>query len=83
MSGGAALRGLTDAEWASIIDRLHYSGTRTSERSFGELYAMCDGFGALGWGVWAEVGYDWSHVRDSSNEALRRVADRITELEAE
>lgn len=49
---------------------------------FRELYCMGDGFGALGEGALAiNGGYDWSHIRDSSDEALAAISARIDEFE--
>jgi len=40
-------------------------------------YLLCDGFGGIDYGFAKEQCFDWSHVRDSSEEALEVVAKFI------
>jgi hypothetical protein len=48
-----------------------------SEDDIMETYQLCDGFGQLSAQELNEIngGWDWSHVRDSSVEALQRAED--------
>jgi hypothetical protein len=46
-----------------------------------EIYAMADGFGPLGDQVWEIVPeWDWSHIRDSTPDAVKAMSDRLKEL---
>lgn len=47
-----------------------------------EIYCMCDGFGPLSPEELEELneGWDWSHVRDSSQEAIDNASRRIKEI---
>jgi hypothetical protein len=53
------------------------AGDEGAATIFEVAYLLCDGFGQID-GRWArEQCWDWSHVRDSSDEALARCADYL------
>lgn len=71
--------------WKAVCSFLHYSGenrSRLTSAQFDELYALADGFGRCTPAQLREIngGYDWSHVRDSSEAGVERMYRRIQEL---
>lgn len=68
-----------------VMKWMHYGSTDyivTDDRSnklWRDCYMLADGFGALPSLNDAErQGWDWSHVRDSSPQAIRQIHDHIT-----
>ncbi len=62
-----------------VVAYLHAAGSRRDILTDGQawtLYCMGDGFGSLAPGILSGIngGWDWSHVADSSREALARMA---------
>lgn len=69
-----------------VIEHLHWDGKYRnciSEYDHQVLYGMADGFGLLTSKELSGIndGYDWSHIRDSSPEAFKRMADYIKEIQ--
>lgn len=80
---------------AFVFAHLHYNGGLKNVLTYDEqwqAYKLCDGFGETclslnletGQATWQatdldEIGWDWSHVRDSSPEALVRCAEWIAQ----
>ena len=68
---------------AFVVQHLNWMGVYRSFLSvdqFWTAYEMCDGFGPMEAMTQEErdsVGFDWSHVRDSTFETLWKVADWI------
>lgn len=65
---------------AFAIQRLHYNGQFNNiitDAEWEQAYLMCDGFGLVDKYFAISMCWDWSHVRDSSYETLRKVADWI------
>ena len=64
-----------------IGEHLHYNGrykSIVSDSLWLECYLDCDGFGEVDQRRAAyDLEFDWSHVRDSSDLAMLRVADRL------
>jgi len=58
-----------------VISYMHYSGenwSKLSDKQHFDLYYMADGMGIIDprSELATMIGYDWSHVRDSSPEAI-------------
>jgi hypothetical protein len=71
-------RNLTD--WDLIVQVLHWNGPlhdQTSPEIAWAAYCLADGFGKLEGRVLRKIGWDWSHVRDSSEEGLGRIAEYL------
>jgi hypothetical protein len=73
-----------DAQTARSIvcDYLYHGGscrTMLSNDEHMEVYVLADGFGKIGREA-LSMHYDWSHVRDSSEEAMLAMAAKITEI---
>jgi hypothetical protein len=65
-----------------VCDYLYHGGScrellSTDEHM--EVYVLADGFGKIGREA-LSMHYDWSHVRDSSDEAMLAMAAKITEI---
>jgi hypothetical protein len=68
-----------------VVDYVHSTGRFSQElpdKVFWEVYQLGDGFGRLPPEMLAEIndGYDWSHVRDSSDEAFAEMATHLRSL---
>lgn len=48
-----------------------------------EVWGLADGFGDIGTAGLYEIEFDWSHVRDSSKEAMAAMAQKIRDTLAE
>ena len=64
-----------------VMDYMHFNGKHRDELSgddWVEVYLLGDGFGPLDFGA-ADlmVEWDWSHVRDSSVEAIRNMYEHL------
>ena len=75
---------LLDAKVAReiVCAYLHWNGScreLLSADEHMEVYVLADGFGPIGRKA-LSMHYDWSHVRDSSDEAMRRMAEAITNI---
>ncbi len=73
--------GARETIWEYLYGRLRW---RVSNDDWFAIYAQADGFGDCRTGAardelraYVEQGSDWSHVRDSSPEALSRVLAEI------
>jgi hypothetical protein len=67
---------------AIVCDYLYHGGscrTLLSNEEHMEVYCLADGFGRIGREA-LDMHYDWSHVRDSSDRAMREMAAKITEI---
>lgn len=66
-------------DWETVVAALHYNGTKqlpTDKQLLVIEYA--DGFGRnIDPETQPEVFWDWSHVRDSSDNAIRRMAESV------
>jgi len=64
-----------------VISFMHYNGSRTnflSNKHYESCYLLADGFGSgLSLSFCKEQSFDWSHVRDSSDEAFKNMADYL------
>lgn len=74
-------------DWQLVVDHLHYSGKKRHELSENErwsVYLEADGFGYFKHDptflAGINDGWDWSHVRDSSDAAVKRMASKIREI---
>lgn len=59
-----------------VMSCLHHSGINKKKLSpmiWCRAYLLCDGFGEIDSTFARECDWDWSHVRDSSPEAILRV----------
>jgi len=74
-----------DDDWNLVLRFLHWDGTFYSlltNQEHGAVRFLADGFGDLSSGVFpagsvSTMLWDWSHVRDSSDEGLARMASWI------
>lgn len=60
-----------------VMSCLHYNGAnrqRVSDQHFVEAYLLCNGFGDIDASFARDVGFDWSHVRDSTPIGFDRAA---------
>lgn len=65
--------------WMSYTSADYIVTDDRSNKLWRDCYMLADGFGALPSIKAAErVGWDWSHVRDSSPQAIRQIHDHIT-----
>jgi len=65
-----------------VISYMHYNGenhNKLSKKDYYNLFYLADGFGKLDPNseLAINIGYDWSHVRDSSPKAIRDIYDYI------
>jgi len=64
-----------------VMDHMHYNGkfkNMVNGQQWLEAYLLCDGFGkGIDPLMAASQSYDWSHVRDSSDETLLEVAQYL------
>lgn len=68
-----------ETDWALIVATLGHSGFAGSLLHRDDkwaAYCMCDGFGSMTPDQLLKLndGWDWSHIRDSSQDALTQVA---------
>jgi hypothetical protein len=64
-----------------VVECLHHNGIFakhiTKEEHY-RAYCLCDGFGKLDADDLKTIGYDWSHVRDSSDATFLKVAKYLS-----
>jgi len=76
----------TDAkyEWDYVCDKMSPSSREdTPFKVFEGAYLLGDGFGQMSKASASEQCYDWSHIRDSSPEAKKKIYDYLNaKLEA-
>ena len=70
------------AEFKLIHEALHFRSEKAfkiSKQDHLELMAECDGYGKMSQLdlIEKQLTWDWSHVRDSSDEALDRVFEKL------
>ena len=75
----------TPSAWAIVHAHLGLSGaerTILSAEQAWELYCLADGFGQQSPGELNQIngGWDWSHIRDSSDAAIDAIANRILRI---
>lgn len=67
-----------------VVSFLHYNGENKSlisPKQYRELFQMGDGFGEMTpeqlteFDLWG----DWSHIRDSSDEAIEKIYNKLAE----
>ncbi len=64
-----------------IVDHMHYKGTvRLSSEDFIKAYLLGDGMGKLSFEEAKKQDFDWSHIRDSSVNALEEINKFILKL---
>jgi len=65
-----------------LSNQLRSLSSNLSKAEQWEIYCMCDGFGKKSPNELLELndGWDWSHVRDSSGEAIEEAVKRIREI---
>ena len=71
--------------WNVVVSHLHYNGELQGllrSQDHDALWALADGFGRMPINELRElhIDRDWSHIRDSSDEALDRIATKINEI---
>jgi len=69
-----------------VVQTLHFSGDKQNDlnqEQQWEAYCLCDGFGQLPPVQLNDIGWDWSHVRDSSPKGFARVRKFIEKCVAE
>lgn len=74
---------LADCYRHSVIHYLHWGHDgrkELTEAEWLEIYLLGDGFGKIGPGFASEICYDWSHVRDSSPEAIAEMYGKLIEI---
>ena len=74
-----------NADWRTVVDYMSYNGRRHNRLSWSqrwEVYCLADGFGKMTSDQLREIngGWDWSHIRDSSADAIEAMAIRIGEF---
>lgn len=77
------LERLSDRDFVNTF--MHHGGTMAhalDDDQFWEVYCLADGFGFLTSEELAQLndGFDWSHIRDSSPEAFKRMRERIEQF---
>jgi len=75
----------TEAVWNLVCSYMHYDGDRYNVLTDGqkwEVYCLADGFGKMSSEQLKGIngGWDWSHIRDSSDSAIREMKTKIIEL---
>lgn len=75
----------TRAEFDAVVDHIHWGGSKRDRLTADEQYAVFaegDGFGYLPAAELRTInsGFDWSHVRDSSDEGVLRMHAKLTEI---
>jgi hypothetical protein len=66
--------------WDLIVQVLHWDGPlhdQTPPDLAWNAYRLADGFGRLEGVQLRKIGWDWSHLRDSTDEGHARVAEYI------
>lgn len=71
------------ADWDLICAHMSYNGKQFDSLSQAQkdlVWVVADGFGRVGIETIVEQCYDWSHIRDSSSEAVEFMAAAIRRL---
>ena len=66
-----------------VMDHMAYSGSRRhmlTDREWGFVYLCGDGFGTINERWARQQCWDWSHVRDSSDAGIDRMARAIAKI---
>lgn len=66
-----------------VVEHMHWNGEDSNKLNTTEelrVYSLADGFGLLDSEQLQEIGYDWSHIRDSSPAGFARMASEIQEI---
>ena len=65
-----------NSDWTFVADRLHFNGKKFIGHNarWEKAYLLADGFGQISKASAIEQCWDWSHVRESSDEAISAVA---------
>lgn len=76
---------MDDLIWKMVCSYMHYNGDKygtLNDSQMWEVYCLADGFGKMSSEQLIEIndGWDWSHIRDSSREAINNMALRILEM---
>ena len=76
------------SDWDLIVQVVHYSGALHERASWVILwgaFCLADGFGQMTGAQLREleIGFDWSHVRDSTEAGHKRVAEYLRKNLAE
>lgn len=77
------VRTMTYLAWNArkyVVEYLHYDGQVKGNLTPSEevqAWTLCDGFGHCDLNELDRIGWDWSHVRDSSDEAMIKTAEYI------
>jgi hypothetical protein len=77
--------GATAAEFSEIVEYVHWGGAKRGVLTDAEWYAVYaegDGFGNRTAAELREIndGFDWSHVRDSSDEGVERMHAKLRSI---
>lgn len=73
-------------DWPLIVSHMHFNGNRyrkdLTDEQMWTIYCLADGFGKMTSAELSKIngGWDWSHIRDSSDEAITRMANRIRDM---
>jgi hypothetical protein len=87
-NGGSEMNVRTDAtqaKFSEIVEHVHWGGAKRGVLTDAEWYAVYaegDGFGYRTVAELREIngGFDWSHVRDSSDEGVERMHARLRSI---
>ena len=63
-----------------VVEHMHYNGKHTNlvgNSLYMRVYLEGDGFGIIDRGTARNACFDWSHIRDSSDEAFEAMANEI------
>lgn len=74
----------SDRLW--VMAHMHHTGSCAhilTAREWCRVWLLADGFGTVDREFAMEQSWDWSHVRDSSPEAIERMAAAITKIRAD
>jgi hypothetical protein len=66
-------------DWKLVAHFCHHSSNGITEEQYRTAWNLADGFGRVPWWEAAEREFfgDWSHFRDSSEPAIKAVADYL------
>lgn len=73
------------AVWDLVCAHMYYMGQQShilTNAQKWEVYCLADGFGKMSPKQLIEIndGWDWSHIRDSSDDAIKAMGLRILEM---
>lgn len=75
--------GTLTTEWRLVVSYLHYTGENKgvlTSKELDAIWVLADGFGPQTLKFVRETEYDWSHIRDSSPEAIHTMSEAIQNM---